>query len=106
MNKIKNLRCPKKALAIAGIALGAIIALLLVLILALHVITPIVTSEFFANSDPEYVTPGLYEGLVPQGYAYLEEEQIYLQCGYMTNSASASSSWVSSRLFRSCCNFS
>ena len=94
MNKIKNLRGPKKALAIAGIALGAIIALLLVLILALHVITPIVTSEFFANSDPEYVTPGLYEGLVPQGYAYLEEEQIYLQCGYMTNGTSASRIYI------------
>ena len=95
MNKLKNLSAGRKIVAICGIAIAATIALLLSLLLALHVITPLLTSDFFVNSDPEYVTPGLYDGLVPQGYAYVEENQVYLQCGYMTDGVSASRIYVS-----------
>ena len=81
MNKFKNLSVGKKVAAICGMIIGAFVALVLSLFLALHIITPIVTSEFFSNSVSEYVTPGIYDGLVPQGYAYVGENGIYLQCG-------------------------
>lgn len=94
MNKIKNLSTGKKVAAICGAIIGVFVALLLSLFLILHVITPLLAIDFFVNSDPEYVTPGIYEGLVPQGYAYLDDNNVYLQCGYMADGASASRIYV------------
>lgn len=92
----------KKALIIAGVGVGALIvaipvvliALVLVLALSIHLLTPLAFPDFFANAREEYVTPGIYEGLVPQGYAYDEEERVYLQCGYMADGESASRIYV------------
>ena len=94
MNNSKNLSAGKKAAIICGAIVGTTVALLLSIILIMHVITPLATIDFFANSDPEYVTPGIYEGLVPQGYAYIEENGVYLQCGYMADGVSASRIYV------------
>ena len=92
----------KKALVIAGIGVGAVviaipvalIALVLVLALSIHLLTPLVFPGFFGKAREEYVTPGIYEGLVPQGYAYDEDERVYLQCGYMADGESASRIYV------------
>ena len=94
MNKLKNLSVGKKIAVICGAIIVAFIALVLCLLLALHVITPLASIDFFVNSDPEYVTPGIYEGLVPQGYAYIGEKDVYLQCGYMADGVSASRIYV------------
>lgn len=94
MNRIKKLTAGKKVAAVFGLIIGATVALLLSIILILHVVTPIVASDFFANSNNEYVTPGIYDGLVPQGYAYVGENDIILQCGYMADGVSASRIYV------------
>ena len=94
MNKFKNLSMGNKAAIICGAIIGVFVALLLSIILVLHVITPLATIDFFANSNPEYITPGIYEGLVPQGYAYIGEKDVYLQCGYMADGVSASRIYV------------
>ena len=94
MENTKNITGGKKALLIVGIALAAIIALLFTVLLSLHIITPVLCNDFFADAKAEYVTPGLYEGLVPQGYAYVGEHNVYLQCGYMTDGKSASRIYV------------
>lgn len=94
MNKLKDLSIGKKVAAICGAIVISFIALVLCLLLALHVITPLASIDFFLNSDPEYVTPGIYEGLVPQGYAHVDENDIYLQCGYMADGTSASRIYV------------
>ena len=75
----------KKIVKIALITLGAIVALLLLALLTIHLVTPLIYTEFFGNAEEAYVTPGLWDGVVPQGYTYLEEEKVYLMCGYMAN---------------------
>lgn len=98
MDNAKKMTGGKKAVMIVGIAIGitfaAAVALLIALVLSLHLFTPLVFNEFFSNAQEEYLTPGIYEGLVPQGYTYDNEEQVYLQCGYMTDGKSASRIYV------------
>ncbi len=94
MEKLKALTGVQKALLIVGFAVVALIALLLITVLCLHLFTPVVFNDFFSNAKAEYVTPGIYEGLVPQGYAYEGERGIYLQCGYMADGESASRIYV------------
>ena len=77
-----------------GICVGALAAFLAVVVLALHLFTPLVFHDFFGNADKEYLIPGLGDGLVPQGYAYVPEQELYLQCGYMADGVSASRIYV------------
>lgn len=94
MENTKKLTGWKKALTIAGISVGAVVALVLVILLSLHLLTPVVFNDFFSNAKEEYVTPGIYDGLVPQGYAYNGEYKVYLQCGYMADGKSASRIYI------------
>lgn len=94
MENTKKLTGIQKALAIFGIALGSVIALILVILLSLHLFTPVVFHSFFSNAQEEYVTPGIYDGLVPQGYAYDGEHKVYIQCGYMADGKSASRIYI------------
>ena len=77
-----------------GIGFGILAALLAVILLALNLLTPLVFNGFFGNAQKEYLIPGLSAGLVPQGYAYVAEEDVYLQCGYMADGVSASRIYV------------
>lgn len=102
METTKKKKGGKKALVIAGVGVGALIvaipvvliALVLVLALTIHLLTPLAFPDFFGNAKEEYVTPGIYEGLVPQGYAFDEEEELFLQCGYMADGENASRIYI------------
>ena len=94
MDNKKELTVGQRIAKWAGIVLGGLVALVLVLVLALHLFTPLVFHDFFGNADKEYLIPGLGDGLVPQGYAYVPEQEVYLQCGYMTDGVSASRIYV------------
>lgn len=94
MENAKKLTGGKRVAAIIGIVAVAIVLLLIIAVLALHLFTPLVFNDFFSNAKEEYLTPGIYEGLVPQGYAYVGENEVYLQCGYMTDGESASRIYV------------
>ena len=94
---MENLKKPAMGKKIAkgiGIGAAALVALILVILLSLHLFTPLVFNGFFGNADKEYLIPGLSHGLVPQGYAYVAEKDVYLQCGYMTDGVSASRIYV------------
>ncbi len=77
-----------------GIVVGAIVALVLLVLLSVHLITPLLFNDFFGEADKEYLTPGLSEGLVPQGYDYIAEKELFLMCGYMTDGVSAGRIYV------------
>ena len=94
MENIKKLTGGKKIAAVIGIAIAAIILLLLIAVLCLHLFTPLVFNGFFSNAKEEYVIPGLFDGVVPQGYAYVGENEVYLMCGYMANGESASRIYI------------
>lgn len=94
MKQTKKLTLGKRIAKWIGIGAGALVALVAVLLLSLHLFTPLVFNGFFGNAEREYLIPGLSDGLVPQGYAYVAEEDVYLQCGYMTDGESASRIYV------------
>jgi hypothetical protein len=94
MKDKKELTIGQKIGKWVGICVGGLAALLAVIILALHLFTPLVFHDFFGNAHKEYRIPGLGDGLVPQGHAYVAEKEVYLQCGYMADGVSASRIYV------------
>ncbi len=84
----------KKIIKAVLISLGSLIALILIALFAKHLITPLIYPDFFPNTEKEYEVPGLFEGVVPQGYTYVESEKAYLMCGYMTDNESPSRIYV------------
>ena len=94
MENAKKLTPGKIIGIIIGIVAAATVALLVTVLLSLHLFTPLVFHDFFGNAKAEYVIPGLYEGVVPQGYAYVEDKDVYLQCGYMKDGVSASRIYI------------
>lgn len=94
MKDKKNLTVGQRIGKWVGICVGGLAALLAVVLLALHLFTPLVFRDFFGNARKEYRIPGLRDGLVPQGYAYVADREIYLQCGYMADGVSASRIYV------------
>lgn len=75
----------KKALKIILITLCSLILLIGLILLGAHLLTPVIYDDFFDKAIAEFETPGLDDGLVPQGITYLEDEQLYLQCGFMND---------------------
>ena len=94
MKDKKNLTVGQRIGKWVGICIGGLAALLAVVLLALHLFTPLVFRDFFGNARKEYRIPGLGDGLVPQGYAYVADREVYLQCGYMADGVSASRIYV------------
>lgn len=74
-----------KFLKIFGISLLSLVALAVVAVLALMLIVPIVYYDFYHRASDEFALAGLEDGLVPQGLAFLNDEELFLQCGYMTD---------------------
>ena len=94
MDTAKKNSLGKKIARGVGIGAAALVALIAVLLLCLHLFTPIVFHDFFGNADAEYLIPGLAHGLVPQGYTYVPDSNVYLQCGYMADGESASRIYI------------
>ena len=79
----------KKALKISAIVLIAIVVLAMLVILGFKAYDRIKYNSFYKNAEKEFYIPGLDEGFVPQGFEYMEEEKVFLACGYMTNGKSS-----------------
>ena len=45
--------------------------------------------EFFSLAKTEFIVPGLGDGVVPQGFYYLEDEDVFLISGYMTDGSAS-----------------
>ncbi len=74
---------------ITGKILAWLLGILLALLLVFHLGVTIMYYDFFGNSDSAFRIPGLTTGFVPQGFHYLEDQQIYLMSGYMKDHSSA-----------------
>lgn len=57
----------------------------LVLLVALYAGVTVKYWDYFKNSDAAFTIPGLADNWVPQGFDYMEEEALYLMCGYMSD---------------------
>lgn len=45
--------------------------------------------DFFSLTKTEFSVPGLLHGVVPQGFYYLEDEDVFLMSGYMTDDSAS-----------------
>ncbi len=78
-----------KGLKIAGkVLLGVIVALTMILAM-LHLLTTAAFFDFFDHAKGEFLIPGLDTPFVPQGFDYLEEEDCFLICGYMSDGSAS-----------------
>ena len=69
-----------------------LIGLLAFVLLVLVVLNAGVTFkywDYFKNSDGEFIIPGLMDAYVPQGFDYMEEQDTYLMCGYMSDDSAS-----------------
>ena len=78
-----------KILKIAGKVLAWTLAVMIVVLAALHVGVTVVYTDFFGNADAAFRIPGLTTGFVPQGFHYLEEQDTWLISGYMKDHSAA-----------------
>ncbi len=79
----------RKILKIVFSILGSILGLLLVFVLVLLCIKTPVYRTFLESSQTEVKIPGLDTSFCPQGLDYVEEDDLFLFSGYMTNKTSS-----------------
>ena len=75
----------KKALKIVGIVLVSLVILAMLVVLGFKAYDGIKYHSFYKVANPEFYIPGLDENFVPQGFDYIEEEKVFVACGYMSD---------------------
>lgn len=78
-----------KILKFVKTLLACLLALVLAVLLVLQVGVTLMYRDFFFHADNVFRIPGLYSDIVPQGFHYLQDHQIYLMSGYMKDHSSA-----------------
>lgn len=73
----------KKQLALR--VLGALIGVVVLAIIALNIYIRVAYSAFHNNAQEEFSTPGIHEGLVPQGLDYASQSEAWFITGYDAN---------------------
>ncbi len=74
-----------KALKVILIVLGVILGVVLLLLLGVKVGEKLRYLDFYKNAEKEFKTPGVSDNLVQQGMVYVEEKDLFLVCGYMSD---------------------
>ena len=72
------------------VVICCVLALLLFVFVIPQLTATLIFHDFFKDAQKEFITPGLADGFVPQGFTYLPEQKDYLVCGYMADGKSAS----------------
>ena len=78
-----------KAMKATGKVLLYILIVVIMLLLVLRFGVTALYFDFFNHAKSEYLIPGLASDWVPQGFDYLEDEEVYLMCGYMGDDTSS-----------------
>ena len=80
----------KKALKIVGIVLAALVLLVVLCVVVFMLIQPLLYGNYYKQAQKEIAIPGLNDGVVPQGFDYVADEDLFVEVGYMTDGESAS----------------
>ncbi len=83
----------KKLLKVLLSIVGALVALVLLVIVGANLAGRIVMNEFYSKAEKAFKTPGISDGFVQQGFDYVAEDDVFLVTGYM-NDKSASRVYV------------
>ena len=74
-----------KFLRVTVKTVATILAILFFLLFMIFVGEKVFFARFFLNSDIEMKVPGLKDAYVPQGFDYIDDRNIFLACGYMSD---------------------
>lgn len=75
----------KKILKVICIAVIAIAAVLLIAVSAVSIYDRVKYGDFYEHAEDAFEIPGLWDGVVQQGFDYSEDLGVYIYCGYMKN---------------------
>lgn len=78
-----------KGLKIAGKVLFYIAITLVLLLLVLRLGVTVFYFDYFNHSKSEFLIPGLSSAWVPQGFEYVQDDELYLMCGYMSDGSAS-----------------
>ncbi len=78
-----------KPVKILCIVLGALIGVILLFFIGLKVGEKIRYHSFYQNAEKTFQMPGVSDNLVQQGMVYVEEKNVFLVCGYMSDDTSS-----------------
>lgn len=78
-----------KAKKILGRIAVILLALILAILLVLFVGVTVRYWDYYGNSKGSFIIPGLNSGYVPQSFDYMEEQDAYLMCGYMSDGSAS-----------------
>ena len=78
-----------KVLKTLLVILGILVGLILVILLGVKVGEKLRYFSFYKNAEKEFRMPGISDNLVQQGMEYMEEEDVFLICGYMSDNTSS-----------------
>ena len=87
-------RRKNKVLRFFARALSLLLSFLLLALLISNILQPLFYKDYYKRADKEFTAPGLIHGLVPQGFCFEETNNVFLSCGYMTNSEKASRIYI------------
>ncbi len=74
-----------KALKIGLIILGILLGIVLLFLIGLKVGEKLRYLGYYKDAQKEFKTPGISDNLVQQGMVYVEEKDVFLVCGYMSD---------------------
>lgn len=95
MSQKKQLTGGQKALRVLAVTLGSLAVLVLLLLVGVRAYFRIPVREYYRNSEPAFVIPGLSDGMIHQGLAYDDASDTFLITGYRTGGAASQLSLVS-----------
>lgn len=75
----------RRALKITGIALGAVIGVVLIVVLGLNSYVHVAFAPFYEKAEPLFPIPGINSGFIPQDSDHVEADDSWLFSGYMTD---------------------
>ena len=78
-----------KPLKITLITLAIIVGFIALVLLGVKVGEKLIFSSFYSNADKEFKMPGTSDNLVQQGMVYVEEKDLILVCGYMSDNTAS-----------------
>ncbi len=78
-----------KALKITLISLAVFVGLIVLVLLGVKIGEKLVFNSFYSNAEKEFKMPGTNDNLVQQGMVYVEEKDLILVCGYMSDNTAS-----------------
>ncbi len=79
----------QKALKITLTTLGILLGIIVLILGAVRLVERIIFKDFYEDASKEFKMPGTADGLVQQGFTYLEDKEIFLVAGYMSNGSAS-----------------